>query len=159
YSVVSMSFGNGFTSTDYFSQIYPHVTFVASTGDSGSVNGQAEFPADSPEVLAVGGTSLWGGVTGTLLGYTSETAWSGTGGGISNHFAQPTYQQNLPNPPSTTKRMAPDVSFLGDPFTGVNIYDSFNGQSGIGLNWYVIGGTSLSAPCWAGLIAITDQMR
>src|SRR5262249_48748413 len=51
------------------------------------------------------------------------------------------------------------VSFDADPATGVQVYDSYNGASGAGDNWFVIGGTSLSAPCWAGLIAITNQIR
>src|SRR5262249_37188665 len=82
-----------------------------------------------------------------------------TGGGISRWFSQPGYQQNLPNRPSTTRRMAPDVAFVADPATGVNVYDSYNGQSSLGLNWFTVGGTSLSAPCRAGLIAITNQIR
>jgi subtilase family serine protease len=164
YAVVSMSFGaDGGTGVygDIFSPAtYPGVTFVASTGDHGSVYGSGGFPADSPNVLAVGGTSLAGDVFSTYFsGYSGESAWGSTGGGISNFYSQPVYQQQLANRPSTTKRMTPDVSFDADPTKGVQIYDSYNGQSSIGWNWYVEGGTSLSAPCWAGLIAIADQIR
>jgi subtilase family serine protease len=49
-------------------------------------------------------------------------------------------------------RCVPDVAFLGDPNTGVLVYDSVNG-------WYVVGGTSVSAQCWAAIVALADQLR
>jgi autotransporter-associated beta strand protein len=161
-TVVSMSFGGdeflGEASNDsHFTTPggHPGMTFVASTGDTGSPGG---YPAYSPNVVAVGGTSL------TLSGnaYFSETAWAltvdgngrhGTGGGQSKYESEPSYQTGVQ---SSTKRQIPDVSFDSDPYTGVAVYDSYNGGSS---PWYQFGGTSLAAPCWAGLVAITDQLR
>ena len=54
------------------------------------------------------------------------------------------------------KRANPDVAFDANPNTGVSIYDSYDGGSS---PWYQIGGTSLATPCWAGLIALADQIR
>jgi subtilase family serine protease len=123
------------------------VTFVASTGD-GSAPG--DYPAFSPNVVAVGGTHL------TLSGssYSSETGYAGSGGGISLYESKPSYQASVKQ--SSTFRTTPDVSFDGDPNTGVDVYDSYNGGY---PGWYKIAGTSLGAPVWAGLIAIADQGR
>ena len=131
------------------------MTFVACTGDYGSPGG---YPAFSPNVLAVGGTSL------SLSGnsYAGETGWSGSGGGISQYDSQPSYQQGLTiyNGTSTINangmRTIPDVAFDGDPNTGIAIYDSYNGGSS---PWFQYAGTSLGTPCWAGLIALADQIR
>jgi hypothetical protein len=163
-SVVSMSFSSSESSIDasfydsYFFQTpsgHQGVTFVASTGDSGAPGG---YPAFSTNVLAVGGTSL------SLSGnnYGSETGWSESGGGISKYESQPSYQQGLVihNGGSTVNsngmRTVPDVSFDADPSTATSVYDSYNGGSS---PWFQYGGTSLAAPCWAGLIALADQMR
>ena len=153
-SVVSMSFGTsefGSGESSYDSNFttpagHQGVTFLASTGDSGS---PGEYPAYSPNVVAVGGTSL------KLNGdnsYQSEVAWSGSGGGTSQFESEPTYQQGLQ---STGKRTIPDVAFDANPSTGVAVYDSFGRSS----PWVQVGGTSLSAPSWAGLIAIANQGR
>jgi Subtilase family len=152
-SVISMSFGyaevNGENTLDIVFT-HPGVTYVASSGDSGA---PPSYPATSPNVLAVGGTSLFLNAQG---GYGSELGWGGSGGGISPFEAQPAYQHGRV-PQSSTKRTNPDVAFVGDPNTGVPIYDSFGDQGQFG--WFQIGGTSLSAPSWAGLIAIADQGR
>ncbi len=162
-SVVSMSFYGAESSLDsaydsvYFQTPNGHqgVTFVACSGDVGSPGG---YPAYSTNVLAVGGTSL--SLTGN--NYGSETGWSGSGGGISQYDSQPSYQLGLVihNGGSTINpngmRTTPDVAFDADPNTGVAIYDSYNGGSS---PWFQYGGTSLSAPCWAGLIALADQLR
>jgi hypothetical protein len=157
-SVVSMSFGGSefFGETSYDSVFttpagHNGITFVASTGDNGKPGG---YPAYSPNVLAVGGTSL------TLAGgnYLSESGWSGSGGGISNNQGKepkPSYQSSITL--SSNRRMIPDVSMVADPNTGVGVYDSF-GQ-GVSAPWLQVGGTSLSAPLWGALIAITNQVR
>lgn len=120
------------------------VTFVASSGDTGAVT---EYPAVSPNVLGVGGTSI---VTADSTGtYKSETGWSDTGGGISSFESKPSYQSSVTQ--SSTKRTSPDVAYDADPNTGVYVY--FQG------GWYAFGGTSIGAPQWAALIAITDQGR
>ena len=85
--------------------------------------------------------------------YKSETAWSDSGGGTSEFEAEPAYQDSVQ---STGKRTVPDVSFDADPNTGVAIYDSYDNPTG---PWTQIGGTSLSTPAWAGIIAIINQGR
>ncbi len=162
-SVVSMSFGGSEFSgeTGYDSTFTTPanrlaanpkqgVTFVASTGDSGAPGG---YPAFSPNVVAVGGTSLY---LTTSLSYSSESAWSDGGGGVSTQEPKPSYQQTSSHGSvlaNAAGRTTPDVSFDANPSTGVYTYDSYNG------GWFQIGGTSLSAPCWAGLIADANQLR
>jgi subtilase family serine protease len=156
-SVVSMSWGAteflGETSYDsYFTTPSGHagVTFVASSGDTGGV---VDYPSASPNVLAVGGTTLSIGSTNT---YVSESGWSGSGGGPSPYESQPAYQKGVVTQ-STTQRAAPDVAFDADPNSGVAVYDSYN--NGTSYPWSLVGGTSFSAPAWAGILAIADQGR
>ncbi len=121
------------------------VTFVASTGDNGS--SLPEYPAFSPNVVAVGGTSLSLNADGS---YNSESGWGyysnalgqlvGSGGGVSQYESEPAYQRGVQ---STGSRTIPDVSFLADPNKGVWIADAYNAQGG--NPWQVAGGTSLSA--------------
>ena len=150
-SAVSMSFGGGEDPSE--TQLDPifktpaghaGVTFLASTGDSGSPGG---YPAYSPDVVAVGGTTL---NLNSDNSYGSETAWSGSGGGLSTTEPVPAYQSSL----GYTSRAIPDVASLADPNTGVEIYDTYDFSGGA-----VIGGTSLACPTWAGLIAIANQER
>jgi hypothetical protein len=171
-SVVSMSWGGDESSSDpsynsYFTTPAGHqgVTFLASAGDSGAYgstgNVTVGYPAASPNVIAVGGTSLNVDSSGN---YLSESGWGngsnsdfygGGGGGLSTYEAQPTYQKGVVTQ-STTKRALPDVAMDADPNSGVAVYDSYDSPSS---PWVVVGGTSLAAPMWAGLIAITDQGR
>jgi sugar lactone lactonase YvrE len=157
-SVVSMSWGSGEYSTEASSDSdfttptgHAGVTFVASTGDDGA---PGEWPAYSPNVLAVGGTTLT--INDSTGAYVSETGWSGSGGGISSYESQPSYQKGVVTQ-STTQRTIPDVSFDADPNSGVSVYDSYD--NGSADPWETVGGTSLSAPSWAGLVAIVDQGR
>jgi hypothetical protein len=122
------------------------VTFLGSTGDDGAPG--VGYPALSPNVIAVGGTTLSIGADGSYLG---ESAWSGGGGGTSIQEAQPGFQSASIN--NTGLRATPDVSMDADPETGVYVLDSFDG------GYTQVGGTSLSTPMWAGLIAIVDQGR
>ncbi len=154
-SVVSMSWGsaefNGesFYDSDFTTpEGHQGVTFVASTGDQGS---PGEYPAYSPNVLAVGGTSLYLNANGS---FNSESAWSGSGGGTSVFETAPAFQAGVAG---SGARTIPDVSSDADPNTGVSVYDSFNGTSA--APWEQVGGTSLAAPLWAGLIAIANQGR
>lgn len=156
-SVVSMSFGFGETLLDtstnsIFTTPSGHagVTFVAATGDTGS---PGSYPAYSPTVLAVGGTTLTLDPLGNI---TSETGWSGSGGGISLFQTQPSYQTGTVSQ-TNTRRATPDVSFEADEATGVPYYDSYNNSAA--APWTKVGGTSFSAPAWAGLIAIANQGR
>jgi len=155
-SVVSMSFGgsewNGETSYDsYFTTPAGHggVTFVASSGDGGSASAP-EYPAISPNVLGVGGTALTLDSSGN---YLSETGWSGSGGGVSVYYPQPSYQNGVV-PQSATMRTTPDVAYNGSSASPMGIYDT-SSYSG----WLNVYGTSAGAPQWAALIAIADQGR
>ncbi len=151
-SVVSMSWGyNEFSGESTYDSAFTAagVTFVASAGDYGQVT----WPSASPDVLAVGGTSL----TLTAAGaYSSEVGWAFTGGGMSANESAPSYQATVN---SSSARSTPDVAFDADPQTGVSVcYVSPEDPTGSG-QWSVVGGTSLGAPAWAGLIAIVDQGR
>jgi subtilase family serine protease len=154
-SVVSMSWGGSeFSSEPSYDSHFmlSGVTFTASAGDSG--NG-GEYPAASPYVVSVGGTTLQVDTAGN---YITETAWSGSGGGISSYETEPSYQSTYPIPNNANyKRGIPDVAYDGDPNTGFPVYDSVKtqGQSG----WFQVGGTSAGAPQWAALFAIANSMR
>ncbi|MDB5384919.1 MAG: pcp 2 [Planctomycetaceae bacterium] len=154
---VSMSWGSsefaGETSYDsYFTTPAGHtgVTFFVSSGDDGA---PAEYPASSPNVVSVGGTTLNISSNGT---YQSETGWSGSGGGTSKYESQPSYQKGVVTQ-STTARTSPDVSYDADPNTGFSVYDSYGNSAA--KPWSQYGGTSAAAPQWAGLVAIADQGR
>ncbi len=138
------------------------MTVTVAAGDNGSSDGvsdglaHVDFPASSPHVLACGGTSLV--ANGATI--SSETVWNdgssggATGGGISDAFALPAWQQNANVPPSVNAgahvgRGVPDIAGNADPQTGYDVY--VDGSSG------VVGGTSAVAPLWAGLIARLNQ--
>jgi subtilase family serine protease len=126
------------------------VTFVAASGDEGPPGG-AEWPASSPRVLAVGGTSLLVDASGIYLG---ETAWAGTSGGFSKHESEPAYQLSLQR---SGRRSTPDAAVLADPTTGVAVFAT-DPTSGIG-GWIQVGGTSVGTPIWAAIVAMADQGR
>jgi subtilase family serine protease len=156
-SVVSMSWSmpetSGQTTTDrHFTSPAGHIgiTFVASSGDSGPAGG-AQWPAASSRVVAVGGTSLLVDASGNVLG---ESAWSGSSGGFSRFEAEPADQARVQG---TGRRSTPDVAFDADPATGVAVFWTAP-STGIG-SWIVVGGTSIGAPAWAGILAIVDQGR
>jgi len=153
---VSMSWGGGeFSGENSYDSDFTtpagHTgeAFFVSSGDDGA---PISYPAASPNVVSVGGTTL------TLSGssYGSESAWSGSGGGISAYEAQPAYQKGVVTQ-STTFRTNPDVSYDADPNSGFPVYDSYN--NGTKTPWGQWGGTSDAAPQWAALTAIADQGR
>ena len=113
------------------------VAFVTASGDSGA---GAEWPAVSPNVVAVGGTTLRVDAAGNYLG---ETAWNLSGGGYSRY--------------ETNQTSSPDVAFNADPNTGFSVYDSTKASGVVG--WQTVGGTSAGAPAWAALLALADQAR
>ncbi|OIJ67062.1 hypothetical protein WN71_015205 [Streptomyces mangrovisoli] len=118
-----------------------------STGDDGYPAG---YSSTNPYALAVGGTKLTLDASGATQ---SETAWASTGGGLSYFEKRPAYQDGVQ---SSAYRATPDVSFVADPTTGVAVYTTATSNAGI---WLQVGGTSLSAPSWAGILAATDQLR
>ena len=162
-SVVSMSWGTTeFWGESAYDSIFTHtgVTFVAASGDSGAWSGPM-YPSVSPNVLAVGGTTLTLTPSGT---YGSETGWTDSTGGFSGldsdwrtYEPEPSYQTATLQAVGLSYgvRTTPDVSFNANPDTGVPVYDSvrYSGQSG----WFQVGGTSAATPAWAGLVAIADQ--
>ena len=153
--VVSMSFGaveGNWTASVDSAFTGKNMTYLAATGDSGS---SVSWPSVSPNVLAVGGTTL--SYSGS--GARSEAAWSGTGGGISAYTALPSYQSasNVPGMTGLLRRNVADVAFNADPATGQ--YTAVMAQGSSTASWLSIGGTSLSTPQWAGLIAIANASR
>lgn len=154
---VSMSWGGGeffgeSTYDGYFTTPPGHagVTFLAASGDSGA---PASYPATSPYVVAVGGTTLR---IDSLGNYLSESGWSGSGGGLSQVVSQPSYQAGVVTQ-STIYRGNPDVAYDSNPATGFPVYDSYSNP--VSAPWGQWGGTSDAAPQWAALIAIADQGR
>jgi subtilase family serine protease len=162
------------------------VSVLASTGDNGSQNAKTysetlgaatsfytfptvNFPASSPLVTAVGGTTLHLGASGS---YQYETVWDDTsnnagagGGGISQLFPMPEYQQlTLPRQTRATlggHRGIPDISYNADDFnSAILVYTSFLGPIGgpNSVGYYLIGGTSEGAPQWAGIVADLNQL-
>jgi kumamolisin len=137
------------------------VTILAASGDDGSTDGTsggtptADFPASSPYVLGCGGTRL--ALSGDTI--SSEQAWNelsagegATGGGVSEFFAVPSFQQSasVPKAPNGfVGRGVPDVAGDADPQTGYSVV--VDGQQ------TVIGGTSAVAPLWAALLARINQ--
>ena len=140
------------------------ITFLASSGDEGATAGGlstysgVSYPATSPFVTAVGGTTLFVNVTSGYLStknstatYGYETAWSfdnmfffpyvASDGGYSEIYPKPWYQIMI----NGSTRSSPDVAAVANPYTGEIVY--VLGQQ------EVIGGTSLSSPIWAGIVA------
>jgi subtilase family serine protease len=144
-TVISLSWGgaefNGETQLDSIFK-GSTVPIVVASGDSGE---GVNYPAVSPYVVAAGGTQLTIDSNGN---YVSETAWSGSGGGISAFETEPAAQTSYVIPQAGGKRGVPDVAYNAAPNTGFSVYDTF-GDNG----WQVVGGTSASAPQWAALIA------
>jgi len=153
-SVVTMSWSGSESlyASPYYDSLFatPGITFVAASGDNGFFGG-IQYPASSPNVLAVGGTTLQVDSSGKYLG---ETPWSGTSGGFSSIEPEPSFQLSVQ---STGARSTPDVAFDGNPNTGVEVYsmDPYSGQG----SWMTVAGTSLGAQAWGALIAIVDQGR
>jgi kumamolisin len=164
--VVSMSFGGGEmdvhqdeienVKNELGFLVLQKVSIFVSSGDNGDTPVrpypydttpivQVEFPASSPFVTAVGGTSFQI-VDGTNV---EEIAWSGSGGGISQIFPAAKWQRGLGIDPANSKRLVPDVSMVADPIVNV-VYRGAIVQRG---------GTSLGAPVWAGFCAILNEAR
>ena len=129
----------------------PGVTFVASTGDYGAAD--PEYPAFSPNVVAVGGTSL---TLNADNSYNSETGWGYQSDSVRARSSAPAAASACTSPSRRISRASspracrttPDVSLVADPATGAWIADPYNLDPSNPFE--VVGGTSLSAPAWAG---------
>lgn len=128
-------------------------SFFQSSGDSDAYSGPVTDPSDDPNITVVGGTFL--NTSGPAGSWVTETTWNeaglneGTGGGISQVFPIPYWQIGLNlggNQGSSTMRNLPDVACVAE-----NILVIGNGSSS------VHGGTSFSAPLWAGFMALVNQ--
>lgn len=143
------------------------------------------WPASDPLVTGVGGTYLCTDPTNTTTRSVlspgvaarcranptqAEVGWTFGGGGFSHVFSRPSYQDTLPAGSTAigSMRGVPDIAFQASAGTGALVYISLppDGQSGLNCGstpcstgWYDIGGTSLSCPQWAGLVAIADQIN
>jgi len=154
-------------------------------GGSTNPNPGVEWPASDPLVTGVGGTYLCTdpnntstrtvdstdppGKCGQFAG-EAEIGWTFAGGGFSHVFDKPDYQNTLPagSTPIGTMRGVPDIGLQASATTGALVYLSLppDGNGGLrcgatpcSTGWYDIGGTSLSCPQWAGLVAIADQIN
>jgi kumamolisin len=150
---VSMSWGSaefsGETANDFlFNQ--KNVVFLASTGDAPGPS----YPAVSPNVVAVGGTSI--SRNACCANYLREDSWSDGGGGPSVYEKIPSYQSShaaVSTYIATTQRGTPDVAAVANPYTGVWVYNSMPTNFFFyPSSWWVVGGTSVSAPVWTGII-------
>ena len=155
---VSMSWGGPEDGSEaYYDQRYfawPGVLFAAATGDSAYAGG-ALYPATSPAVLAVGGTTLRR--SSTSRGWT-ESAWAtstieGAGSGCSSDEAKPLWQTIIPAA-VCSRRADADVSAVADPATGVAVYQSY-----AAAGWTVYGGTSAATPIIASVAALAGTPR
>lgn len=160
-SVVSMSLGLGDWPTElYLDNLFTTpsghqgVSFVASAGDGGGT--YANYPAISPNVLSVGGTTLPPDASGNP-NRTVESAWTDGGGGVSYTEAEPAYQLGVQ---STGFRTGPDLAYDADINTGVAVYDTLLANAvAPGEPWFQVGGTSMGAPQISSMVAIADQLR
>jgi hypothetical protein len=161
---VSNSYGGAEDSTILAADAHlnhPGVAITASTGDSGY---GVSWPASSPYVTAVGGTTLT--AASNARGWT-EKVWSGAGSGCSQFEPKPSWQTD----PGCARRTVGDVSAVADPASGLGVYDTYNNCSvaslcdtlislGLaqGLNgWAQVGGTSLSSPLVASVYALAGN--
>jgi len=177
------------------------VTVLASSGDGGSANTAKQpvgqdgslipyptvgWPASDPLVTGIGGTYLCTDPTNTSSRSVdsvdppagcqnhpgqAEVGWIASGGGYSDVFSKPSYQDTLPAGSTSigSMRGVPDVALQASATTGALVYLTLppDGQSGLictdgnpcSTGWYDIGGTSLSCPQWAGLVALADQFN
>jgi subtilase family serine protease len=155
----------------YARAVQEHVTVLCAEGDSGSADLETDgvtfypypvvdFPCTSPFVTSVGGTSLYLDTSGK---YLSETVWNDNigagGGGISQVFPEPNYQQQSLAGTVQAElggmRGVPDISYNAGCYTTIITYSSFPGGGEPG--WYYVCGTSEGAPQWAGIVADLNQ--
>jgi len=148
-TVISNSYGSSEFSSEisYDSHFnIPGVAFIFSSGDNGY---GSSYPAASPYVTSVGGTTL---TLTAANNWQTETVWSGTGSGCSKYESRPFFQTNS----ACANRTIADVAADADPNTGAAVYDSYGygGHRG----WFQVGGTSLAAPIIAGTYGLANDI-
>jgi len=145
--ILSMSWGaNEAPSLTQYNSYFndPSCCYCASSGDTNTVS----WPATNPNCIAVGGTTLlW---NPNITPDRTEYAWDSAGCGYSSIFKQPDYQSNISSI-THINRAIPDLSLIAD--TNTSVYSVYNG------NWYGVGGTSISAPIFAGILSLANQLR
>jgi subtilase family serine protease len=148
-SAISMSWGGAEfpeeLSLDSHFQSVSGAPFFASSGDNGA---GASWPAASPNVIGVGGTTISLKSGGS---FSKETAWSGSGGGVSAYEKEPSFQNDYSIPKAGGMRAIPDVSYDADPSSGFPIIHSGK--------WFVVGGTSAGSPQWAAIAALGNGLN
>jgi kumamolisin len=145
------------TSDDQLVFSTPKIVYLAASGDYPAVF----YPSTSPNVVSVGGTSL--GVSFTTGNFTGESAWQLAGGGLSEYESRPSYQSGISRTVGSY-RGTPDVSANGNPWTGVYVYDTWQMESEPQCDlsngyycWWVVGGTSVATPLWAGILNVAGS--
>ena len=144
--IISMSFGSSeFLAQSSLEHLFTssNITFIASSGDAIYPN----YPATSSNVVAVGGTTLTLNSNNTRK---TEITWAYAGVGPSKYTLTPIYQKGVN---STKYRNIPDVSLTGSTADGFVVYSSVNG------GYFSVGGTSVSAPLFAGITSVANQLR
>ena len=146
-----MNYSAGGFDTVMFSN--PDVTYIAASGDAGN---KPLWPSVSSKVLSVGGTTSSG---------TTDTAWSLSGGGVSQYYTSPSWQTTT----GSAQRTTPDVALVADSASALSVYITpqtavkdaacVTAKGAAGCGWYAGYGTSISAPQWAGLAAVTNAVR
>lgn len=136
------------------------VVFFASTGDHkcGSSCADVEWPSTSPNVVAVGGTTIVRSATGA---FRSQTAWIDGGGGLSAHETRPRFQRNVRRKVGNA-RGVPDISLFADPNTGAFVMCTATNMPGCdtsGSQIFVYGGTSLASPATAAMVNNAGAFR
>jgi subtilase family serine protease len=151
---ISMSWGGAEFSDElsydshFVDKANPAAAFFASSGDDGT---GASWPASSPDVIGVGGTSLSLASSGALI---AESAWSGSGGGVSAYEKEPSYQSSYKISKANGMRAIPDVSYNADPASGYPVYLTTGTSKTAKGSWNTVGGTSAGAPQWAAIQAL-----
>ena len=151
---VSMSWGGAEFSDElsydahFVDKANSSTAFFASSGDDGT---GASWPASSPNVIGVGGTSLQLASSGALI---AESAWSGSGGGVSAYEKEPAWQTAYKISKANGMRAIPDVSYDADPASGYPVYLTTGTGAKAKGSWNTVGGTSAGAPQWAAIQAL-----
>jgi hypothetical protein len=144
-TVVSNSWGGPEDNTVASSETYfnhPGIAVFVASGDNGYTGSSPDYPSTSAYTIGVGGTSLTQS-TANPRGWI-ESAWSSGGSSCSQNVAKPAWQTNS----ACAMRMTADVSAVGDPNTGLAVYDG---------GWQIVGGTSAASPLVAGIFALTKN--